>query len=69
MERQNLVSVGDEVEIIERSSPVNYHYIIKPAVAMSGCFSTGQRLKSTKGIVTEIEHTARGYYVIVEFEE
>jgi len=29
MERQNLVEVGQRVEVIERSCPANYHYIIK----------------------------------------
>ena len=29
MERQNLVEVGQKVEVIERSCPANYHYIIK----------------------------------------
>ncbi|MCR5792310.1 MAG: hypothetical protein K6G65_04000 [Lachnospiraceae bacterium] len=69
MERKNLVEVGQEVEIIERSSPVNYHYIIKPAVAMSGCFKNMDRIKSDKGIVKDIKETPRGYYVIVEFDE
>jgi len=69
MERKNLVEVGQEVEIIERSSPANYHYIIKPAVAMSGCFKNMDRIKSDKGIVKDIKETPRGYYVIVEFDE
>lgn len=69
MERQNLVQVGDVVEIIERSSPANYHYIIKPAVAMSGCFALGERIQSTAGVVKDIIHSDRGYYVIVEFDE
>ncbi|MCI8373726.1 MAG: hypothetical protein HFI75_15290 [Lachnospiraceae bacterium] len=69
MERENLVKVGDEVEIIERSCPANYHYIIEPAVAMSGCYQERERIQSTKGIVKEINETARGFYVIVEFDE
>lgn len=69
MERQGLVNINDEVEIIERSSPSNYHYIIEPAVAMSGCFSIGERILSRKGIVKDIRHSDRGYYVIVDFDE
>lgn len=69
MERQNLVEVGQRVEVLERSCPANYHYIIKPAVAMSGCVSVGERLTSTEGVVKDIKHNDRGYYVIVEFEE
>lgn len=69
MERANLVSEGDTVEILERSSPINYHYIIEPAVAMSGCYLERERLKSSTGIVKEIKQTERGYYVIVAFDE
>lgn len=46
MEREGLVKEGDTVEILERSSSVNYHYIIEPAVAMSGCFYEANRIKS-----------------------
>lgn len=69
MEREGLVQVGEEVTIIERSSPTNYHYIIEPAVAMSGCYTERERIKSTKGIVREINETPRGYYVVVEFQQ
>lgn len=68
MERQGLVAVGDEVEIIEREG-VTYSYIIEPAVAMSGCFRARDRIQSRKGIVRDIRHNDRGYYVIVEFDE
>ena len=69
MERPGLVVEGDTVEILERSSPVNYHYIIEPAVAMSGCYFERERLKSTSGIVKQIKQTETGYYVIVAFDE
>ena len=69
MERPGLVQVGDEVEILERSSAVNYHYIIEPAVAMSGCYYERNRIRSPKGIVKEIEETSRGFYVTVAFDE
>ena len=48
MEREGLVKEGDTVEILERSSSVNYHYIIEPAVAMSGCFYEANRIKSNR---------------------
>ena len=38
MERQGLIEIGDEVEITEYQSFMNYSYIIEPAVAMSGCY-------------------------------
>lgn len=69
MERENLVKEGDEVEIIERVSPAGYHYIIEPAVAMSGCFTERERIRSEKGIVKQINQTPRGFYVIAEFEK
>ncbi len=68
MERQGLVNIGDKVEIIEREG-VNYSYIIEPAVAMSGCFSSRNRLKSREGIIRDIQENDRGFYVIVDFDE
>lgn len=69
MEREGLVKQGDTVEILERSSNVNYHYIIEPAVAMSGCYYETDRIKSKQGIVKEIQQNPRGYYVVVAFDE
>ena len=40
MERQGLIHIGDEVEISEFQSYMNYSYIIEPAVAMSGCYKS-----------------------------
>lgn len=69
MERPGLVKAGDEVKISEKKTALNYTYIIEPAVAMSGCYKVNQRLKTRTGIVKEVKHTERGYYVIVAFEE
>ena len=68
MERQGLVNVGDKVEIIEREG-VTYRYIIEPAVAMSGCYSVRDRIKSREGIIKDIRENDRGFYVIVAFDE
>lgn len=68
MERQGLVQVGDKVEIIEREG-VSYSYIIEPAVAMSGCYSARDRLKSREGIIKDIRENDRGFYVIAAFDE
>ncbi|MDD3254002.1 MAG: hypothetical protein PHV18_15810 [Lachnospiraceae bacterium] len=68
MERQGLVKIGDEVEVIEREG-FNYSYIIEPAVAMSGCYKSRDRLKSRKGIIKDIRENDRGFYVIAEFDE
>lgn len=69
MERQGLVEVGQEVEIIEREGTSSYSYIIEPAVAMSGCFTGRDRIKSTHGIIQDIKQNNRGFYLIVEFNE
>ena len=69
MERHGLVKAGDEVSIIEREGTSSYSYIIDPAVAMSGCYTGRDRIKSDHGIVKEVKHNDRGYYLIVEFDE
>jgi hypothetical protein len=38
-------------------------------VAMSGCYKNSERIKSTHGIIKNIEHTPRGFIVTAEFEE
>lgn len=69
MERPSLVKAGEQVQITEKKTALNYSYIIEPAVAMSGCFKVNERLQSQEGIVKEVTHNERGYYVIVEFDE
>ena len=69
MSRPCLVEPGQEVEITVGKLPSSYYYTIEPAVAMSGNYTTPERLKSRKGIVKEVGETARGYYVIASFDE
>lgn len=69
MERANLVMEGDEVEITEGVLPSAYYYVIVPAVAMSANYTFRERLKSNHGIVKEVKHNDKGYYVVVEFDE
>lgn len=69
MERPGLVKAGDVVDISEKKTALNYTYMIEPAVAMSGCYKVNKRLQSRQGVVREVKHTDRGYYVIVEFDE
>ena len=69
MSRPNLVKVGDEVDITEGKLPSSYYYTIEPAVAMSGNYATPDRLKSRKGVVTEVGESKRGFYVKAAFDE
>lgn len=69
MERENLVKEGQEVTITEGVLPSAYYYVINPAVAMSANYVFRERLKSEHGIVKEIKHNEKGYYVVVEFDE
>lgn len=69
MEREDLVSVGQVVKIIEGVLPSSYYYTIEPAVAMSGNFPYNNRIKSCEGIVKDIIHNERGFYIQVEFNE
>ena len=69
MSRPNLVKEGDEVEITEGKLPSSYYYTIEPAVAMSGNYTTPERLVSRKGVVTKVGETDRGYFVRVSFDE
>ncbi len=69
MERHGLVNVGDEVEIREGKLPSSYYYVIEPAVAMSANYKFRERLKSSKGVVSDIKQTEKGYFVSVDFDE
>ena len=69
MEREDLVKKGDVVNITEGVLPSSWYYTLEPAVAMSRNYEFSERIKSTRGVVEEIEHTERGYFVKVAFDE
>lgn len=69
MDRPGLVQVGEEVEIIEGSTPAFYYYTLKHSYAMSGNYMYYERLKSRKGIIKSIAKGNLGFDVIVEFNE
>lgn len=69
MERENLVKKGDVVKIVEGVLPSSWYYTIVPAVAMSRNYKFGERIRSTEGVVEEIEQTERGFFVKVKFDE
>ena len=70
MEREGLVTEGQEVEISERSAVTGqYTYLVEPSIAMSGIYRTRQRIKSRKGKIQKIEQTDRGFYLLLEIDE
>lgn len=69
MERQGLLEIGQEVTVTEGMLPSNYYYTIDPSLAMSANIPFNKRLVSGKGVVADVVHNARGFYVTVEFDE
>lgn len=70
MEREGLVTEGQEVEISERSAVTGqYTYLVEPSVAMSGIFRTSERIRSRRGIIRRIEQTEKGFYLLVDLPE
>ena len=69
MERPGLLETGQKVTVTEGVLPSSYYYTIEPAVAMSGNYATPDRLKSRKGVVTEVGESKRGFYVKAAFDE
>lgn len=69
MERTGLLNIGDVLKVTESKLPNSYYYTLEHAYAMSGNYSTLERLKSTEGTVVDIKETPKGYFVTVEFDE
>ncbi len=55
MERQGLLTVGQEVDVTESALPTSYYYTIQPMIAMSKNYPGYERLQSRKGIVKDIK--------------
>ena len=55
MEREGLVTEGQEVEISERSAVTGqYTYLVEPSIAMSGIYRTRQRIRARKGKIRRL---------------
>ena len=67
MER-DVLNVGDEVNIIEGVLPMSYYYTVVPALAMSGNYTTRERILSRTGKVAEKTLQDGTYYVYIDFE-
>ena len=70
MEREGLVEEGQKVEISERSAVTGqYTYLVEPPIAMSGIYRTSERIRARRGILSKIEKTEKGFYLLVEMEK
>ncbi|GAA0798084.1 hypothetical protein GCM10008910_21980 [Faecalicatena orotica] len=69
MDRDGLVKIGDQVNVIEGKLPSSYYYTIEHAIAMSGNYPNRERLKTTRGTVVDIQSSLMGKCVILEFDE
>lgn len=69
MEREGLLSEGDEVTVSEGELPRSYYYVIEPGMAMSGNVEPSERLAARHGKVTGIMRNERGFYVTAEFPD
>lgn len=72
MERKELldtVKPGEWFDVTEQKLPNSYYYTLGRAYAMSANFSPTERIKSNKGKVIKINHTPKGFFVTVGFEE
>ncbi len=69
MERPGLAKEGDHLKVTEGRLPASYYYTIEHAIAMSGNYAVGERLKSREGDVVEVKETDKGYFVTMEFDE
>lgn len=69
MERPGLLEVGQKINVVEGKLPSSYYYTIEPALAMSKNYGISERLSVREGVVTDVVHNERGYYVTAEFDE
>ena len=69
MERTGLLSVGDVLPVTETKLPNSYFYTLGHAYAMSGNYTTLERLSSREGKVVDVKETPKGYFLTVEFDE
>lgn len=74
MERPGLTKAGDRLKVTEGRVSTFYYYTIEHAIGMSANFTVTERLKCDEhgvceGVVKSVEEKARGYYVLMEFDE
>ena len=68
MERTGLLEIGDVLSITEYELPNSYYYVLGRSYAMSGNYTTLQRISAKEGKVVDIKETPKGFYVSVEYQ-
>ena len=69
MERTGLLEVGDVLPITEYALSNSYYYVLGRSYAMSGNYTTLQRIKAKEGRVVDVKETPKGFYVSVEYQD
>ena len=69
MERTGLLEEGEVLPITEYALSNSYYYVLGRSFAMSGNYTTLERIKAKEGKVIDIKETPKGFYVTVEYED
>ena len=74
MEREGLVTVGQQLTVTEGKLPMSYYYTVEHAIAMSANYQNRERLKTDEegravGTVTDIKETDRGFFITMSFDQ
>ena len=67
MERTGLLNIGDVLPIQEYELPNSYYYVLGKSFAMSGNYTTLERISAKEGKVVDVKETPKGFYVTVEY--
>lgn len=67
MERTGLLDIGDVLPITEYELPNSYYYVLGKSFAMSGNYTTLERISANEGKVVDVKETPKGFYVTVEY--
>lgn len=68
-ERKGVISVGDEVSVIETVLDTFIFYTIEHSYGISGNIPFNQALQTRTAKVVSIDERKSGFYAILEFDE
>ncbi|MCR4567069.1 MAG: hypothetical protein K5769_03390 [Pseudobutyrivibrio sp.] len=69
MERTGLLEVGDVLPITEYALSNSYYYVLGRSYAMSGNYTTLERISAKEGKVVDVKETPKGFYVMVDYAD